>query len=298
MFWQMLKKKKMMNVRLFINRIKLSIQKRTCVQVNKKTRNAWTKRGYNNTPLVSVVVQSHNKSLQILHILPKLRAYSGVEIIVIDDGSDFVHTDRLVKALNGINEFVIRCNDLYENITYDRAIRFANGQYVALLQDDDDFDGAALWIEKAIAIFNKYNDLAILGGKWGYDLDFDVENGIVNNTRTVDGEFCYVMGVNRAPMWINRPLYLDKLKHIDFSYVPFQYDDYELCCRAWLNGLKVGWYNAGFHSLSVGGMRLWNNAFLQEQISHNGHLLCKQYADKSDFIKRKVIEANKLINSK
>ena len=47
---------------------------------------------------------------------------------------------RLAKELNGTNEFLIRSNDLFEVVTYDKAGRFSNGRFVALMQDDDDFD--------------------------------------------------------------------------------------------------------------------------------------------------------------
>lgn len=65
------------------------------------------------------------------------------------------HTQRLAAALTGANEFLIRSNDLYENITYDKSIRFANGRYIALLQDDDDFDGTAR-IERAVDLFRQH----------------------------------------------------------------------------------------------------------------------------------------------
>lgn len=80
-------------------------------------------------------------------------------------------------------------------------------------------------------------------------------------------------------MWINKSLFTEHLHDIDFSYAPFQMDDYELCLRAWQKGLKVGWYDAHFHSLSVGGMRLWNNAFTQEQYQRNGRQLYATYKD-------------------
>ena len=128
-------------MKLLLEKIKLSFQKRSGVTQNKKSYAQWAAKGYHAETEVSVIIQSHNKSLQICHILPKLRQYPGLEIIVIDDGSDLEHTQRLAAALTGANEFLIRSNDLYENITYDKSIRFANGRYIALLQDDDDFDG-------------------------------------------------------------------------------------------------------------------------------------------------------------
>ena len=83
----------MFDIRLFIEKLKLSLQKRTGVVQAKKSYATWLAKGYVKEPLVSIVLQSHNKSLQIRHILPKLRAWGdSLEIVIIDDGSDISHT--------------------------------------------------------------------------------------------------------------------------------------------------------------------------------------------------------------
>ncbi|WP_300729095.1 glycosyltransferase [uncultured Bacteroides sp.] len=282
-------------MKLFLNKIKLSLQKRTKVTQNKKCYAQWAAKGYVNNPEVSVIIQSHNKSLQILHILPKLRQYPNVEIIVIDDGSDLNHTHALAEKLTGANEFLVRCNDLYENVTYDKTIRFANGKYIALLQDDDDFDGIG-WMNQAVAYFKKYPKLAILGGKDGLDIAFEEETRYGHGGPLMQrGDFCFVTAVNRAPMWINKELLESHLHHIDFSFAPFQFDDYEICARAWMEGLQVGWYDARFHSLSVGGMRLWNNAFTKEQSEKNGRKLYDLYHDKIEEIHNLIQESLKTL---
>jgi len=279
-------------MRLLYEKIKAAILKRS-KQLPQKSYEAWLAKGYNDTPEVTVIIQSHNKSVQVCHILPKLRQYKNLEIIVIDDGSSLEHTQRLAKALTGANEFLVRANDLYENRTYDKAIRFANGRYIALLQDDDDFDGAA-WMTAAVGYFRKYPQMAILGGKWALHLETDENKKWVHSTsHSIEGkDFVFTASVNRAPMWINRELFEAHLHHIDAQFAPFQYDDDELCLRAWLCGLQVGWYNAGFRSLSAGGMRLWNNQFSQEQAERNGKLLYRMYADKVEEVERLVSAAN------
>ena len=279
-------------MRLLYEKIKAAILKRS-KQLPQKSYEAWLAKGYNDTPEVTVIIQSHNKSLQVCHILPKLRQYKNLEIVVVDDGSSLEHTERLAKALTGANEFLVRANDLYENRTYDKAIRFANGRYIALLQDDDDFDGAA-WMTAAVGYFRKYPQMAILGGKWALHLETDENRKWAHGTShsTEGKDFVFTASVNRAPMWINRELFEAHLHHIDATFAPFQYDDDELCLRAWLSGLQVGWYNAGFRSLSAGGMRLWNNQFSKEQMERNGKLLYKMYADRLEEVERLVSAAN------
>lgn len=267
-------------MKLFIEKLKLAIRKRS-KNTPQKTYASWLAKGYNDTPLVSVIIQSHNKSLQVCHILPKLRQYKDIEIVVIDDGSSLDHTERLAKALTGANEFLLRANDLYENRTYDKAIRFTNGKYIALLQDDDDFEDTQ-WIDAAVGYFEKNPQMVILGGKWALQMKHDdTEKWMHGAFMNTEGkEFLFVPAVNRAPMWVRRDLFDERLHHIDFSFAPFQFDDDEICLRAWLSGLQVGWYDAHFKSLTVGGMRIWNNDFSKEQMDRNGKRLYQLYADK------------------
>ncbi len=284
-----MKNKHMKDIRLIVDKIKLSLQKHAGVSQNKKSYEDWLSKGYVNTPSVTVIIQSHNKSLQVSHIVPKLRTYPSIEIIVIDDGSDLAHTRTLARLMTGANEFLLHSNDLYENIMYDRTLRMANGRYVVLLQDDDDFDNLE-WMQTAVHLFGQYPALAILGGKDALELVFRLPKA---NGRAIQARrpFDFVPAVNRAPMWINRKLYMQKLRHIDFAFAPFQYDDYELCVRAWLNGLQVGWYDAGFKSLSTGGMRLWNRHFTRQQCEKNGRQLYSLYNSRQAEIESLVRES-------
>lgn len=285
-----------MNIQLELSKIYCALMKRTKLQNNKKSYDSWLSKKYNNRPLVSFVIQSHNKSVQVKYLAGKLRGYPGAEIVVIDDGSDLRHTRSLARFLTGANEFLIRSNDLYENVTYDKALRFANGQYVALLQDDDDFAGYG-WIDEAVSLFETTPGLAILGGRDGLDFLLDHANRLGTDAPAEGLEqtaFQFVAHVNRAPMWIRRSLFEEKLKHIDFSFAPFQYDDCELCLRAWLNGLKVGRYDAHFSSLSAGGMRIWNSAFTLSQCERNGRKLYEMYKDKKAEVDARVAEARLL----
>ena len=275
-------------MRLFLEKIKLALLKRSGTSQKKKDHQSWVDKGYRNEPTVTFIIQSHNKSLQVCHVLPKLRQYGDAEIIVIDDGSDKEHTERLVAALTGANEFLLRANDLFENVTYDKAIRLANGKYIALMQDDDDFDGTN-WVEQAVRLFEEHPQMAILGGKDGLEIAFEEDRQWAHGGPSqAEGDFCYVTSVNRAPMWINKTLYEQHLHHIDFRFAPFQFDDYELCARTWLSGLQVGWYDAGFRSLTAGGMRLWNTAFTNEQAERNGKLLYQLLAGKKEQLRTLV----------
>lgn len=282
-----------MDIRLSLNRLYWSFIKKAGIQNNKKSYEYWLSKGYNNMPEVSFIIQSHNKSLQIKHIVEKLRLRPNAEIIVIDDGSDLKHIRTLSAYMGRANEFVIRANDLYENVMYDKAIRFSNGKYLVLLQDDDDFEDLS-WVEEAISYFKKYPCLAILGGNNGQNFVIDEEQKFglgIPYEDTSDVPFRFVHHVDRAPMWLNRTLFDEKLKHIDFSFAPFQFDDCELCLRAWLNGLQVGWYKSHFSSLTAGGMRIWNSSFTGTQCRRNAARLYELYKGKVEEIDRLVQQA-------
>lgn len=282
-------------MKLFLSKLKMAFLKRTNAAQTKKSYEWWKAKGYENEPLVSFVFQTHNKSIQICHVVRKLRQYKGkMEIVVIDDGSSFEHTKRLTEELTGANEFLIRSNDLFEVVTYDKAMRFTNGRYIALMQDDDDFANLS-WIDEAVAYFERFPKLAILGGKWRTSVSYDHERQQHVSGRITGEEksFYFAPIVCRAPMWFNRELFEKHLHHNDFRFAPVQFDDDEICLRAWTLGLQVGWYDAKFHSLSAGGMRVWNKGLIGEQMERNGHLLYQLYADKADNINRMVDEANK-----
>lgn len=284
-----------MNIRLSIEKLYWAIIKRSGIKDNKKSYESWLSKGYCNAPEVSFIIQSHNKSTQIKHIVSKLRNYPASEIIVIDDGSDLRHIHAISHYMLKANEFVIRANDLYENVMYDKAIRFANGKYIVLLQDDDDFADLS-WIDHALSYFSKYPQMVILGGNNGQDfvLNEKEKTGIGIPYKDFNKDiFHFVHQVDRAPMWLNKTLFEEKLRHIDFSFAPFQFDDCELCLRAWLNDLSVGWYDAKFTSLSAGGMRIWNSSFAGTQCRKNAAKLYEMYKDQKNEIDKKISEVRK-----
>ncbi len=276
-----------------IEKVRCALAKRF-LKKKQKTYEDWLAKGYRNHPKVSFIIESHNKSLGVRRIVRKLREYPEAEIIVIDDGSSFAHTRALVKFLDGGNEFLVRANDLYENVMYDKTIRFANGCYVVLMQDDDEITSLD-WVDKGIRYFERYPDMVILGGLDGLNFVIDEENcwGYVDQyPDKAKGGFRFVHSVNRAPMLLDRDLFLTRLGHIDFSFAPFQCDDCELCLRAWLSGLKVGWYDAGFESMLAGGMRIWNKGLIGVQEIKNRGKLYEMYKDRVDEISGLVEKAN------
>ena len=134
--------------------------------------------------------------------------------------------------------------------------------------------------------------MVILGGKDELYIAFeDNLQWAHGGPSQAEGDFSFVTSVNRAPMWINRELFIKHLHHIDYEFTPFQFDDYELCARAWLSGLQVGWYDAHFRSLTAGGMRLYNNDFTREMSDRNGRLLYQKYSARRQELRQAVERA-------
>ena len=200
-----------------------------------KSYERWAAKGYNAAPVISFIIQCHNRSKSVSELVLKLRWFKDAEIIVLDDGSEMSHHRVLSRLLTGANEFLIHLNDLYEIISYDRAISFSRGKYLALLQDDDGFEDLK-WIQARLRCSNNIRnwqsweprrnsllppDLTDDGvpGPWEYDGDMfkqlNVCKGVHVATVGRDHSFRFVQLVNRAPMLLNKALFESFLHHID-----------------------------------------------------------------------------------
>ncbi|MDJ1175408.1 glycosyltransferase family A protein [Roseofilum capinflatum] len=255
---------------------------------------------------MSIIVQFFNNRQNIDSIIKSLRLTTAEEIIVIDDGSiDGSYQDWL-KHLDRPNDFLLRCNDLFEVRTYDRAISMARGEFVCLLQDDDMLPDNNKWIEDALTLFEIYPDLIMLGGRDGIDTMMAEPNDSyeeqeyrqIGNIIECPGlhklriyskpcyrepvsgiPFMFTMSVNRAPTFLRRTEFL-KIGGINQKYAPFQFDDDEAGIRAWLSGYKVGFYACPFiRGFEVGGMSLYNRNKIKEQSVINIKQLYRDYCE-------------------
>ena len=139
-----------MNLALLTDKVKLALLKRSgkAQGGSDRTYEGWKSKGYVKKPLISFVIQSHEKSLQVCHILTALRRVVDSEIIVIDDGSSLEHTEHLVRELIGTNEFLVRANDLYENVILPDSRDTSLGSLKLTPADD----GSYMWGRAVIGI--------------------------------------------------------------------------------------------------------------------------------------------------
>jgi glycosyltransferase involved in cell wall biosynthesis len=282
---------------------------------------------YTGSPKISVIVQFFNKKPNIKSIINALRLTSAEELIVIDDGSSDGSYEDWMQYLNRRNDFLLRCNDLFEVRTYDRAIRMAKGEFVCLLQDDDIPPDNNAWVEQALTLFEALPNLVILGGREG--LDFLIPEPVIPNqepTYSRIGDigswpglfknriyptphyieaksgvpFMFTTSVNRSPTFLRRKQFLE-IGGINQDYAPFQFDDDEVSVRAWLAGYQVGLYSCPFvRNVGAGGMRIFNSERVKKQSIINGKRFYDAYGPiiSSGELQNRIDVANQqLINT-
>lgn len=243
---------------------------------------------YLTQPTVTAILQFFNKKQNVHRLVRGLRQSGVQEVIVIDDGSVDGSWREWVRQLTGPNDFLLRCNDIYEVRTYDRAIRMARGKFVCLLQDDDWMPNGDDWVKQALHLFDRFPNLLILGGRNGIDLltpdpvlsaegaaQYQRTGNVAGcpgvNKYTIHAKpsyvdpstrqpFMFAMAINRAPMFLRRDQFLS-LGGINQLFAPFQCDEVDACIRVWLEGYEVGLYECPFvRDVGTGGMRLFNSA--------------------------------------
>jgi len=290
-----------------------------------KTRRSAQK--YNDTPIVAGILQHFNKAHNIPMLWSGLQAARFDELIVMDDGSVDGSANRWQKLLTSPNQFLIRSNDLFEVITYDRALRYSRADIVCLLQDDDKLPQDRRWVDRALDLFKEFPDLVILGGFRGADVlprenvavaaemamefEGDVEGvrGLFRH-RTFRSpaevspagrsDFAFVMSVVRAPVFVRREAFIE-LGGFDLDFAPFLCDDVDNCLRAWRAGLQVGLYDVDFQrDIGLGGMRAFNSKRMAEQVRINWEKIYRKHGSviASREVAAKVDAANAKIGSR
>lgn len=260
---------------------------------------------YNDRPVITAVVQFFNKRENAAQIVANLVASGIEEIIVIDDGSKDGSYALWPRLLRRQNDFLLRCNDIYEVRTYDRAIRMALGKYVAFLQDDDLPPADGKWASDAIALFERHPQLVILGGREALEIlpaepsDAQIKYPtsespvysypglhkyrIVHRPRYLDPftglPFEFADAVNRAPLFVRKREFIDA-GGIPMEYAPIMCDDAAACLRAWRQGQRVGLYESRFtRNVSPGGMREFNQEFGRSMAGKNWRRLYTDFAN-------------------
>jgi glycosyltransferase involved in cell wall biosynthesis len=142
--------------------------------------------GNSNLSLVSVVIACFNDYQDIEQAVSSIlnQTYNNIEIIVVDDGSDFKTKEVLKKLEPKITKLITQDNQ-GQSIARNNGIKHARGVYILNLDSDDFFEPT--FCEKAINKFQSDKSTTIVTclarrfGKMGDSDTFIPKGGRINN---------------------------------------------------------------------------------------------------------------------
>jgi hypothetical protein len=284
--------------------------------MREKARRAAMGIPYQECPRVSLIVQSFNHVENISGLVERLRSLPDCELIVCEDGSIDGSLEAWDRALDRPNDFVIRSNDLHEIRAYDRAATLARGELICLLQDDDLPPADSGWFDNALALFDRFPNLVVLGGYLAFR-DLASENhtphgpfpGDLTNLydeippdSTPEGvPFMFVEGINVGPVFLRRERFMNEMEGFDFEYAPVGWPgihfDVEMSLRTWMRGGQVGWYQPGFVQAGARGTEIMGNLPKRlSQLEKNHGLMVRDYSGALAEIHERVRVANREIS--
>lgn len=272
-------------------------------------------------PRVSLIVLSFNHCGNVAAIVDGLRRAPADELIVCDDGSLDGADREWQRLLTRPNDFLIRSNDIHDSRIYNRAASLARGEIIAVLQDDDIPPASAEWLDQALALFERYPKLAVLGGHQGWTMDFSAPSTTVR-WHAVYGyreakrfayardipyrdpvsavPFMFVQGVSIGPIFYRRDVFL-ALGGFNLDYsAPGEVGmlvDHELSLRAWLAGHQVAVYGPAPFTRYVGGQGtvMFGRDERERGLSRNFSRLQAEYGGRADRIDAQVEALNRTL---
>lgn len=197
---------------------------------------------YTHMPAVSFVVASHNQGWSAAMMSEALVGLHGVaaEAVVCEDGSADESMETYSGKLIYPNHFVIHCNGLGAARGLDRAVRCCRGAVVCIVDAEDALPSAGAFVERALELFKRYPNLAVLGGARRYKLNAAAKqlDVVEETTRSLD----FVAAVAGGPVFIRAAAYASAggfdaatgaAGGTNVGFVE------EFCLRCWVNGWQV-----------------------------------------------------------
>ena len=270
---------------------------------------------YLDEPKTSVIVQSFNQARNVALLESRLRAAEPDELIVCEDGSIDGSFQAWAARLTGPNDFLLRSNDIHEIRTYGRAIAYARGEIMCLMQDDDQPPADGRWLGRAVDLFARYPKLAVLGGWCGFDDYFEVEYnapwlapgaGTIPFADPATGiPLVFVENVNIGPYLLRKSVF-EKLGGFDLRFSlpgePGITFEAEFCYRVWRHGHQVALTDipvkaetgAGGY-IFPGGTSLWGLQARERNEERNKRLIEATHGPYVSAIQRAIEEANRVL---
>jgi glycosyltransferase involved in cell wall biosynthesis len=302
-------------------RWKLLLRPRASTIDRVKARKAEQRRAgleYAERPNVSVVVQSFNQVRNVATLEARLRRTCAEELIVCEDGSIDGSHEAWLCRLTRPNDFLLHSNDVHEIRAYNRAVDYARGEVVCLMQDDDQPPHDGSWLAEALDVFARHPRLAVLGGWCGFNEWFAEEynapwlppgEGTIPTADPDTGRpLMFVENVNIGPYLIRRDAFRE-LGGFDPRFSPPGEPgitfEAEYCYRAWQHGYEVALTDipvklaTGRQSYILpGGTSLWGLEARERNERANKQLIEDLYLEHFDAIQEAVRAANERLTAR
>ena len=260
---------------------------------------------YNEKPKMSAILLSFNHDYNVEDHCNKLIKSSFDEVIICEDGSIDQSMYKWVDRMNYKNHYILRSNDIHELRTYEKAIHMSEADFVCLLQDDDVLPDNNDWLDYAMFLFEKYPDLAVIGGARGKinfarngSEDFGLnKKAIPYKEPEAKKDMMFIESVNIGPYFIRKSVFLELGgwdRRCSNAGEPGILFECEFCYRVWKAGYQVALTrmpvkldddDRGTTIFNKGGIR-------QINCQKNINLMQRLYQKDHSFIKEKIGKLN------
>lgn len=259
-------------------------------------------------------------------VAPRLPSAPEYELIVCEDGSVDGSLSAWDDRLTRRNDFIVRSNDLHEIRAYTRAIQLARGEFVCLLQDDDQPPVDPGWVEASLALFEAHPNMATLCGQsaWGlqdvvpgYTYEPPDDNDAIGaiddwlhdgggfadehpeEVPTVDPAtgrpFVFTPCISVGPVFIRTTAFRE-LDGFDLAFSepgePGMGFEVDFALRCWEAGYEVGFTPMGFDRGAYGGTKTYAQQDRDRARATAWEKLRGDHRERFDTISERVREAN------
>lgn len=254
---------------------------------------------------LAFIVHSFNRVRNVRRLARGLRDVGCGELLICDDGSIDGSREVWVGELGTAAGALVLSNDLHEIRILDRAISASDAEIVCLLQDDDRIPQDRRWIDAALAAFERFRNLAVIGGFMAFNSCDRSPIRSRDGAIWGGGGFQFVWHVNIGPYFIRRRHYA-AIGGFDFNFSepgePGIGFDSEFCLRAWREGYQVGYRFTPLkgppqsYTLNGGTMLFARNLRFRNQW-RNHDTLYRKHAPAEPEISCRVSEANRRLQN-
>lgn len=262
--------------------------------------------------LVSFIIPHYNSSELLEYTLESLvnQTYSNKEILVVDDGSDAAHLERLKQLERNFAQvtFLSRPSDLPKgaNSCRNYGVKVAKGDFLNFVDADDLL--IAEKISKQVAVFETDSSLDIVVCQTEYFLENDINNrdGVLQKVDFSPTSDFLQLFLSRQAVWCTNSALIKKSALGEVSFKEGQLDAHEwlFYILLLLQGAKVGYLNEVLvlkrkHVNTIGQSNFGNRiaSLIEARLTVYGMIEESKPANYSNYLGSLRYELNSLLKS-